>query len=225
MQIFNSFHPLKRSHITPPIGLFFITWFEILKFRFHPVHDRIGLRKLLLQLVQNGVFRISRVEDAVHMTGHPSERAVLDNAGPHHRPHIDHEQVGTGHPYPGKPRSFRLVAAIAVQLVTVNFEKTIRQTIPRFVFLTPQPFEQESERKQLHLPVRLQVSDIILQKRKRQIFSRYRPHFFLSHLRKSFMKFSLLFFWSFINSNVFQTVVLYGILPFSLPFKTYMFWF
>ena len=137
MQIFNSFHPLKRSHITPPIGLFFITWFEILKFRFHPVHDRIGLRKLLLQLVQNGVFRISRVEDAVHMTGHPGERAVLDNAGPHHRPHIDHEQVGTGHPYPGKPRSFRLVAAIAVQLVTVNFEKTIRQTIPRFVFLTP----------------------------------------------------------------------------------------
>ena len=118
MQNFNSFHPLKRSHIIPPIGLFFITWFEILKFRFHSVHDRIGLRKLLLQLVQNGVFRISRVEDAVHMTGHPGERAVLDNAGPHHRPHIDHEQVGTGHPYPGKPRSFRLVAAIAVQLVT-----------------------------------------------------------------------------------------------------------
>ena len=48
--------------------------------------------------------------------------------------------------------------------------------------------------QQSYLKNRLQVGDIILQKRKRQIFTRYRPHFFLSHLRKSFMKFSLLFF-------------------------------
>ena len=177
---------------------------KCLKICIHHIRDRFSLRILLLQLVQKSDFHVPGVENQVYVAGQTDKRAIPDNPGSHHRPHIAYELFGAGHPYSGIPRSFLPITAIAVEFVTVSREKTIRQTDPRLHTLGLHHFEQECEQKQCHLAFVVQLLDIFLQERKRQVPSDYLSYFFFRNFTNSSMKPSLIPFWLFIFVFVFS---------------------
>ena len=89
---------------------------KCLKICIHHIRDRFSLRILLLQLVQKSDFHVPGVENQVYVAGQTDKRAIPDNPGSHHRPHIAYELFGAGHPYSGIPRSFQFTLLVCITL-------------------------------------------------------------------------------------------------------------